>query len=257
MLTITTITVIIIVFMAVRGGGRCSGLVGIHTWAHGFPTLFATCAAEIATDLLQTACRTSDGAVLSRAVVGVVPARHCEQLGRLLALPFQCGIRPAAYVEDRQDISARRSQGKDTQHGRLKSAPPPSGVAAFKSAHSKTPYITPSMEFSSGKGYEGAGGSSWNFPCPASKEQVSIHHPNQPAKSRSPSTTQIRPQAAAVFYKYYLFLCICFAYILGVTRTFFGKRIKVIHVCAPTEVGAAQSRVDPESIAAGKSSTCR
>ena len=28
----------------------------------------------------------------------------------------------------------------------------PSGVAAFMSAHSKTPYITPSMEFSSGKG---------------------------------------------------------------------------------------------------------
>ena len=28
----------------------------------------------------------------------------------------------------------------------------PSGVAAFMSANSKTPYITPSMEFSSGKG---------------------------------------------------------------------------------------------------------
>ena len=28
----------------------------------------------------------------------------------------------------------------------------PSGVAAFMSAHSKTPYITPSMGFSSGKG---------------------------------------------------------------------------------------------------------
>ena len=28
----------------------------------------------------------------------------------------------------------------------------PSGVAAFMSAHSKTPYITPSMDFSSGKG---------------------------------------------------------------------------------------------------------
>ena len=28
----------------------------------------------------------------------------------------------------------------------------PGGVAAFMSAHSKTPYITPSMEFSSGEG---------------------------------------------------------------------------------------------------------
>ena len=28
----------------------------------------------------------------------------------------------------------------------------PSGVAAFMSAHSKTPYITPSMDFSSGNG---------------------------------------------------------------------------------------------------------
>ena len=28
----------------------------------------------------------------------------------------------------------------------------PSGVAAFMSAHSKTPYITPSMDVSSGKG---------------------------------------------------------------------------------------------------------
>ena len=28
----------------------------------------------------------------------------------------------------------------------------PSGVAAFMSAHSKTPYITPNMDFSSGKG---------------------------------------------------------------------------------------------------------
>ena len=28
----------------------------------------------------------------------------------------------------------------------------PSGVAAFMSAHSKTPYITLSMDFSSGKG---------------------------------------------------------------------------------------------------------
>ena len=28
----------------------------------------------------------------------------------------------------------------------------PSGVAAFMSAHSKTPYITPSMDFYSGKG---------------------------------------------------------------------------------------------------------
>ena len=36
--------------------------------------------------------------------------------------------------------------------GKLQSAP--SGVAAFMSAHSKTPYITPSMKFSSGKGVE-------------------------------------------------------------------------------------------------------
>ena len=41
----------------------------------------------------------------------------------------------------------------------------PSGVAAFVSAHSKTPYITPSMDSPLGKGkYGGAGGSSWDLP---------------------------------------------------------------------------------------------
>ena len=44
-------------------------------------------------------------------------------------------------------------------------APPrPSGVAAFMSAHSKTPYITPSMDFSSGKGVvRGRGGQQLGF----------------------------------------------------------------------------------------------
>ena len=37
--------------------------------------------------------------------------------------------------------------------GTVQSAPaPPSGVAAFVSAHCKTPYITPSMNFPLGKG---------------------------------------------------------------------------------------------------------
>ena len=40
-----------------------------------------------------------------------------------------------------------------SHQGTLQSAPhAPGGVAAFMSAHSKTPYITPSMDFSYGKG---------------------------------------------------------------------------------------------------------
>ena len=58
-------------------------------------------------------------------------------------------------------INARDWSAKDCVHrSAVSDAPPPiterphapSGVAAFMSAHSKTPYITPSMEFSSGKG---------------------------------------------------------------------------------------------------------
>ena len=42
--------------------------------------------------------------------------------------------------------------------------PRPQWVAAFMSAHSKIPYITPSMDVYSGKGsYGGAGRSSWNL----------------------------------------------------------------------------------------------
>ena len=43
----------------------------------------------------------------------------------------------------------------------------PSGVAVFMSAHSKTPYITPSMKLSSGKGVvRGRRGQHWNLPWP-------------------------------------------------------------------------------------------
>ena len=48
----------------------------------------------------------------------------------------------------RRQTTCRRSAPRDI------AAPPrgPSGVAAFMSAHNKTPYITPSMEFPSGNG---------------------------------------------------------------------------------------------------------
>ena len=49
-----------------------------------------------------------------------------------------CNLKGAAAVHWSREITERTRA--------------PSGVAAFMSAHSKTPYITPSMDFSSGKG---------------------------------------------------------------------------------------------------------
>ena len=47
----------------------------------------------------------------------------------------------------------------------------PSGVAAFMSAHSKTPYITPSMDFSSGKGVvRGRRGQQLGLACATRKD---------------------------------------------------------------------------------------
>ena len=52
----------------------------------------------------------------------------------------------------------------------------PSGIAASMSAHSKTPYITPSMDVSSGKGVAwGAGCSSWDLPWFAFASCASFH----------------------------------------------------------------------------------
>ena len=59
----------------------------------------------------------------------------------------------------RAQDSLYHDQGKNTERPHA-----PSGVAAFMSAHSKTPYITPSMDFPSWKGYYGGtGGSSWDL----------------------------------------------------------------------------------------------
>ena len=58
--------------------------------------------------------------------------------------------------------------------------PRPQWVAAFMSAHSKTPYITPSMGFPLGKGwYGGAGQQQLEFTLAASaQKQMAWHHPS-------------------------------------------------------------------------------
>ena len=58
--------------------------------------------------------------------------------------------------------------------GKLQSAP--SGVAAFMPTHSKTPYITPNMDFPSGKGVvRGRRGSSWKLPCNVALERGRLY----------------------------------------------------------------------------------
>ena len=72
----------------------------------------------------------------------------------------------------------------------------PSGVAAFVSAHSKTPYITPSMDISSGQGVvRGAGGSSWYLRWSGAKH-TQLLPPTPPSAKHSIRAKQ-RPIPAA------------------------------------------------------------
>ena len=60
--------------------------------------------------------------------------------------------RPEQRAAEPKDRHARKDPFSKHRLGKITERPhDPSGVAAFMSAHSKTPYITPSMDFSSGK----------------------------------------------------------------------------------------------------------
>ena len=93
---------------------------------------------------LTVRCLKCAGFVRTRGMRGLQFIRHVLEFYLWWQHRHQHGISTA---------SARR------QHGIRSSAPPiterpraPSGVAVFMPAHSKTPYITPSMDFYSGKG---------------------------------------------------------------------------------------------------------
>ena len=64
-------------------------------------------------------------------------------------LGFMGRLQRVLRVRYGQDAPARRQEQSDPRD--------PGGVAACMSARSKTPYITPSMEFSSAEGRGGAG----------------------------------------------------------------------------------------------------
>ena len=69
-------------------------------------------------------------------------------MGLLLHQPLSCGrsVRPA--MRSLSPVRTKLACAKARAHPH----PREGGVAAFMSAHSKTPYITPGTEFSSGKG---------------------------------------------------------------------------------------------------------
>ena len=72
-------------------------------------------------------------------------SRSSKHRPRSRNCPMSCGISSCPFT-------ATRSRGRLFPPAITERPHAPSGVAAFMSAHSKTPYITPSMDFSSGKG---------------------------------------------------------------------------------------------------------